>query len=331
MDRFLSIEAFVRVAQAQGFAEAARQMRLSKSVLSTRVQQLEDHLGVPLFHRTTRHVRLSEIGEAYFRDCVDLVNRTQDIVDQMRAAQASPSGLLRVHALTGFVLGHLAPVVRDFQLRFPDLRIDLMVSDAVIDPVKEGYDLALQLFPAAADDLVARRLFPVRRVFCAAPAYLEGHEALTDPRQLRDHALGLYSGYPTRDRWAFHPVREHRREVVMMELKSALLSNSVHFLRDWALAGGGVVCLPTLVASEALQEGRLKAVLGDWQLSALWLSVVYAATQRSAFKLRLFVEALAAAYAGGLPPWDRPLIASGLVRETLLEPAEGPATERRSG
>jgi DNA-binding transcriptional LysR family regulator len=319
MDRFLSIEAFVRVAEAQSFAEAARQLRLSKSIVTTRVQQLEELLGVPLFHRTTRAVRMSETGQAFYRDCLDLVTRTNDIVDQMRGAQSSPAGLLRVHALTGFVLGHLAPVVREFQQRYPELRIDLFVSDGVIDPVKEGFDVALQIFPAAADDLVARRLFPVRRVFCAAPAYLERLGAPSDPRQLRDHALGLYSGYPTRDRWAFHPVQENRGGVVMIDLKSTLLSNSVHFLQDWALDGGGIVCLPTLVASDALRAGRLKAVLCDWQLSCFWLSAVYARTQRGAFKLRLFIESLAASYAVGTPPWDQPLIEAGLLPEALLE------------
>jgi DNA-binding transcriptional LysR family regulator len=319
MDRFLSIEAFVRVAEAKSFAEAARQLRLSKSIVTTRVQQLEELLGVPLFHRTTRAVRMSETGQAFYRDCLDLVTRTNDIVDQMRSAQSSPAGLLRVHALTGFVLGHLAPVVREFQQRYPDLRIDLFVSDAVIDPVKEGFDVALQIFPAAAEDLVARRLFPVRRVFCAAPAYLERMGTPSDPRQLRDHALGLYSGYPTRDRWAFHPVQANRGSVVMIDLKSTLLSNSVHFLQDWALDGGGIVCLPTLVASEALQSGRLQAVLCDWQLSCFWLSIVYGRTHRGAFKLRLFIEALAASYAVGTPPWDRPLIESGLLPEGLLE------------
>jgi len=319
MDRLLSIEAFVRVAQAQSFAEAARQLRLSKSVVTTRVRQLEELLETPLFHRTTRHVRLSETGQAFYRDCLELVTRTNDVVDQMRGAQSSPTGLLRVHALTGFVLGHLAPVVHMFQQRYPGLRIDLFVNDAVIDPIKEGFDVALQIFPAASEDLVARRLFPVRRLFCASPQYLERHGPPPDPRDLRKHALGLYSGYPTRDRWAFHPVRAQRGGVVLIDLKSALLSNSVHFLRDWALEGGGIVCLPTLVASSSLQSGKLIAVLCDWQLSCFWLSAVYARTQRGAFKLRLFIEALASSYAASVPPWDQPLIEAGMIPESLVD------------
>lgn len=321
MDRYLSIEAFVRVAQTQSFVEAARQLRLSKSVVTARVKQLEDWAGAALFHRTTRVVRLSETGQAYYRDALDLLARTNAVMDQMRGMQASPTGLLRVHALTGFVVGHLAPVVREFQQRHPELRIDLFVSDAVIEPIAQGYDLALQIFPAATDDLVARPLFPVRRVFCAAPSYLRQHGLPTEPRQLHEHALGLYSGYPTRDRWVFHRLPAstgEMQEPVHLALKSALLSNSVHFLRDWVLDGAGIVCLPTLVASEAILSGRLQTVLPDWQLSTFWLSAVYAQTQRGAVKLRLFIEALAAAYAASVPPWDRPLIDAGLLPEYFV-------------
>ena len=105
----------------------------------------------------------------------------------------------------------------------------------------------------------------------------------------------------------------------MIALKSTVLSNSVHFLQDWALDGAGIVCLPTVVASQALQDGRLRVVLGDWQLSCFWLSGVFARTQRGAFKLRLFIEALAAAYAGEVPPWDVGLIHAGLLPAALVE------------
>jgi DNA-binding transcriptional LysR family regulator len=315
MDRFLSIEAFVRVAQTQSFAEAARQLRLSKSVVTTRVQQLEELLGGPLFHRTTRAVRLSEMGQAFFRDCNELVSRTNEIVDQMREVRGAPAGLLRIHALTGFVLGHLAHLLREFQERYPELMLDLFVSDAVIDPVKEGFDVALQIFPPASEELVARRLFPVRRVFCASPDYLKRHGTPKHPRDLYGHKLGLYSGYPTRDRWVFHRAEEQ----LVIELKPTLMSNSVHLLRDYGCEHAGLVCLPTLVASDAVLKGQLKIVLGDFQLSSFWLSAVYARTQRNVFKLKLFIETLAASFAGGEPPWDKPLITRKLMPSTLIE------------
>ena len=316
MDRFLSIEAFVRVAQTQSFTEAARQLRLSKSVVTTRVQQLEELLGGPLFHRTTRAVRLSEMGQAFFRDCNELVTRTTEIVDQMREVRGTPAGLLRVHALTGFVLGHLAQLLREFQERYPQILLDLFVSDAVIDPVKQGFDVALQIFPPASEGLVSRRLFPVRRVFCASPDYLRRHGTPKHPRDLYGHRLGLYSGYPTRDRWTFHRQGE---DPLTLELKPTLMSNSVHLLRDYGCEHAGLVCLPTLVASDAIQHGQLRVVLGEYPLSSFWLSAVYPRTQRGAFKPKLFIESLAEAFAGGEPPWDRELIAGGLIPGQLIE------------
>ncbi|HMN79460.1 MAG TPA: LysR family transcriptional regulator [Burkholderiaceae bacterium] len=315
MDRLQNIETFVRVAQTQSFAEAARQLRVARSVVTTRIKQLEDYLGAPLFHRSTRVVRLSETGQAFLRDCAELVGRANDIVDQMRDVRSAPAGTLRLHALPGFVLGHLAQILRDFQERYPDITLDLSVSDALIDPVKEGMDCALQIFPSISEELVQRRLFPVRRVFCATPAYLRKHGTPRHPNDLFGHRLGLYSKYPSRDKWTFY--RGEGRTT--LELKAAMLTNSVHLLNEYALEHACIVCLPTLVASDGVLDGRLKLVLGDYELSSFWLSAVYPRTLRGAFKLRLFIEALSASFSMCEPPWDQALIERGLLKANLIE------------
>lgn len=314
MDRLQNIETFVRVAQTQSFAEAARQLRVSKSVVTTRIKQLEDYLGAPLFHRSTRVVRLSELGQAFLRDCTELVGRASDIVDQMRDVRGKASGTLRVHALTGFVLGHFGALLRDFQATYPDIRLELTVSDAVVDPVKAGVDCALQIFPAASTELISRPMFPVRRVFCATAQYLASHEEPADPRDLHHHTLGLYSGYPTRDRWTFHG----KAGELTTYLSAALLTNSVHLLREYALEHAGIVCLPTLVAGDEIRDGRLKVVLPGYQLSSFWLSAVYAGTSRNAFKLKLFMEHVTNAF-GRVPPWDAALIERGTLPAQLVE------------
>jgi len=314
VDRLQNIETFVRVAQTQSFAEAARQLRVAKSVVTTRIKQLEEYLGGPLFHRSTRVVRLSELGQAFLRDCTDLVGRANDIVDQMRDVRGKPAGTLRVHALTGFVLGHFGSLLRDFQVTHPGIRLEVVVSDAVVDPVQAGVDCALQIFPAASTELISRPLFPVRRVFCATPEYLAQHAPPQDPRDLHHHKLGLYSGYPTRDRWTFY--REEGE--LTTYLSAALLTNSVHLLREYALEHAGIVCLPTLVAGADIGAGRLQVVLPRCQLSSFWLSAVYAGTSRNAFKLRLFMEHIAGAF-GRVPPWDAALIAQGILPAELVE------------
>ena len=312
MDRFACIEAFVNVAQTQSFAEAARHLRVSRSIVTTRVQQLEELVGGPLFHRNTRSVRLSEMGQAFLRECSSLVSKTNEVVDQMRQARGLPAGTLKVHALPGFVLGHLAARLRAFQEQFPEIALDIVVNDATVDPVREGYDCALQIFRPVSDELVSRPVFPVRRVFCASPEYLARHGMPAHPHELPARRLGLYSGYPSRNRWTF----AHEDERVQLDIKPALSSNSVHLLAEYACEHAGIVCIPTLVASKLLRDGRLQAVLPQWQLSSFQLSVVYPQSLRGGMKLRLFISHLLAAFSG-VPPWDQWLIDEGLVAADL--------------
>jgi DNA-binding transcriptional LysR family regulator len=314
MDRFSAIDTFVRVAESRSFAEAARQMRVSRSVVTARIQQLETFVGAPLFHRNTRSVRLSELGHTFLRDCAELVGRTNEVVDQMREVTTSPTGRLRVHALPGFVLGHLARVLQDFQARYPQIVLDMIVNDAAIDPVKEGFDCALQLFPPRSEELISKKLFPVRRVFCASPEYVKRHGTPRGPRDLKAHRIGWYSGYPTRERLAFHGPGP----VISLELKPVLLTNSVHLLREYALEHAGIVCLPTLVASESVLSGALQLVLPEFLLSSFSLSVFYPTTVRSSLKLKLFLEALGASFSG-MPPWDQALIERNLLSASIIE------------
>ena len=311
MDRLQNIETFVRVAQAQSFTEAARQLRVSRSVVTARIKHLEEHVGAPLFHRSTRMVRLTETGQLFLRESAELVAQANDLVEQMRGSHEAPTGTLRLHALTGLVLGHLPSLLDAFQQRFPDIKIELSVSDTIVDPTSAGVDCSLQIFSSTATDIIAKHLFPVRRILCASPAYLAKHGAPKDPRDLHGHRLGLYSRYPTRDRWVFHRAGGAGGEVTVY-LSAHLFTNSVHLLREYALEHAALVCVPTLVAAPALLDGSLRLVLPDYQLSSFWLSAVYARTSRNAFKLRLFLDHLQDSFTA-TPPWDAALIERGLL------------------
>jgi len=170
MDRFLSIEAFVRVAETRSFAEAARQLGVTNSVVTHRVQQLERFIEAPLFHRSTRHVRLSEVGETYYKQCAEAVCMLTDLTDQMRGLRATPMGKLRIRMLPGYALGHFAEPLARFGAQYPDIQLDVVVDDSVVDPIAEGFDVAFQIFPPINDSLIEKRLFVLRRVFCASTA-----------------------------------------------------------------------------------------------------------------------------------------------------------------
>ncbi|WP_426396544.1 LysR family transcriptional regulator [Ralstonia sp. R-29] len=310
MDRFLSIEAFVRVAETRSFAEAARQLGVTNSVVTNRVQQLERFIEAPLFHRSTRHVRLSEVGETYYKQCAEAVCMLTDLTDQMRGLRATPVGKLRIRMLPGYALDHFAAPLARFSAQYPDIQLDVVVEDNVVDPIAEGFDVAFQIFPPINDSLIEKRLFVLRRLFCATPAYLDEYGVPQQPADLLQHALALYSGYPTRKRWTFSQSGEVRAE---LELPEQLRSNSVHLLRDYALTSAGIACLPTLVVSDDLLAGRLVPVLADYDLVPLHFSAVYPETQRQAVKVRALIDCLVSHHAGE-PAWDVPLLARGWIR-----------------
>ncbi|QEY62766.1 LysR family transcriptional regulator [Metapseudomonas lalkuanensis] len=308
MDRLLSIEAFVRVAETGNFARAAQQLGVTRSVISHRIQQLEEYISAPLFHRSTRHVRLSEVGETYYKECADMVASFNSLTEQMRDLRAKPSGKLRIQMLPGFALGHFGALLAEFTGLYPDIEVDVIVNDRVVDPIEEGFDVAFQMFPPLAESLIERKLFSVRRLFCASPEYLERHGAPAVPADLQAHKVALYEGYPSRNKWVFNGI-----DPVELNLTGQVRSNSVHLLRDYAITGACVVCLPTLAASADLLDGRLVPVLTDYSLTSFNFSAVYPATQRRALKVRTLIEFLVERISDE-PAWDRPLLDKGWVQ-----------------
>jgi DNA-binding transcriptional LysR family regulator len=296
------IQAFVRVAETRSFAEAARQLGVTPSVVTSRVKQLENFVQAPLFHRSTRKVMLSEAGANFFEECADLIARVDSVTDRMRLTQGSPIGVLRLQVLPGFALGHLGRALKDFSAKYPNIDLDITVSDQSVNPVDEGYDVSLQIFPPAAESLIERPLFPVRRVFCAAPAYLRRHGTPKEPADLLSHTIGLYASYPTRNRWLF----KGKDNEVTLELPARIRSNSVHVLRDFARTGGGITCLPTLVCAEDIEHGTLVPLLLHYELSSFELLAIYPVTHRRAVKVKLFVDFITERFSGE-PEWDRVL------------------------
>jgi DNA-binding transcriptional LysR family regulator len=300
LDRFLSIQAFARVAESQSFAAAARQIGVTPSVITSRIKQLKRFVQATLFHRSTRKVALSEVGALFFEECTDLLARADSLTDRMRLVEGTPRGLLRVQVLPGFALAHLGRALKDFSLNYPHINLDITVSDLAVNPSDEGYDVLLQIFRPGAEVLIERRLFHVNRVFCASPRYLKRFGTPTRPTDLLKHAMGVYSAYPTRNRWTF----QRGDEEVMIELPAKLRSNSVHLLRDFAVSGGGITCLPTLVCSEDLVSGALQPLLTDYELPALELLAIYPATHRRTVKVQLFVDFIRKRFVGK-PEWNQ--------------------------
>jgi DNA-binding transcriptional LysR family regulator len=300
MDRFENLRAFIRVAETRSFSEAARQLRLSKSVVTKRVGQLERQLDARLFHRTTRQVRLTDAGTAYYARAVPLIAELEDMDTSIGGGEAEPRGALRVSAPTSFGTLHLGPALCDLQKRHPRLTIELVLNDRAVNPVNEGFDVALQDAPAASPLLIERRIAPMRRVVCASPAYLRARGTPRHPLDLSEHDCIQYSFLQTGSVWGF----ERRKEKASVAVTPRFTTNSGQVMRDAALHGNGIALLPTLLVGPDLRRKRLTAVLEDWSAPELWLAAVYPQTHRAAVKVRLLVEFLLDRF-GAVPPWDR--------------------------
>src|ERR1700710_473201 len=174
MDRLTSLTAFVRVVDSGGFSAAARRLAMSTTMVSNHVQSLEDRLGARLLHRTTRKVSLTEIGKTYYDRCVQILADLEQADDIAGAQQSVPRGTLRIHTAT-HIVQFVAPVVAEFLVKYPEMKVDLTMGERAIDMIDEGVDVAVRMTPPVESSLIVRSLATWRHVLCCSHGYLEEH------------------------------------------------------------------------------------------------------------------------------------------------------------
>jgi DNA-binding transcriptional LysR family regulator len=299
MDKLTSLRAFVKVVELGSFSEAARHLRLSRSVISKYVGDLEQSLGVQLLNRTTRHASPNENGQAYFERALGIL-ADLDAADQAVAhLQATPRGLLRVNAPMSFGTLQLGPAIADFMEQNPELQIQLVLSDEQIDPVQGGFDVTLRIADLESSSLIARKIMPIDRVICASPDYLDRHGVPAHPGELRDHKLLTYGFLLTGNQWKLTGEDGDH----WIQPAWTLCANNAEVLCDAAIKGRGVALLPTFIAGGALREGTLRAFLAGYKAPPLTLHAVYPPTQYLAVKVRLFIDFLVRRFSG-VPSWN---------------------------
>lgn len=254
---------FAKVAEERSFARAAKALGVSVPTVSRAVSRLEERLGARLFNRTSRQLALTDFGLKLVDRASRLYADAQAAEDAARELSSRPRGLIRLAVPMAFGLKWLAPVLPDFFELYPEISIDLHMSDAVVDLIGDGFDAALRIAVLPDSSLVARRLAYVAPFILAAPAYLERHGRPEHPRALiPEHCLG-YAYRPRQDVWRFRN-KEGEEEVVVPG--GSLRSTNSEALIPVALRGLGIVELPEFLASEYLADGRLEALLTDWTL-----------------------------------------------------------------
>lgn len=283
-------EAFVEVVRRGSYTAASHALGVPKSTLSRRVANLEARLGIQLLTRTTRSVRPTEVGQAYFERVERLITALADAEADVGACSAEPRGTLRVTAPPN--LGHIyvSTVVATYAAAWPEVRVELHLTDRVVHLVEEGFDVAIRAGTLAASSLTARRLGSTGPVLCASPAYLATAPPIDRIQDLTDHACLVHDGVAWGTRWPL-------AESLHVQVNARLTANSWDVLRDAALHHLGVVYIPEVFVSEDLRTGRLTHVLPGQAANPGGLWVVYPPSRYLTPKVRVFVDHLVAAFA----------------------------------
>jgi len=300
MDRLTSMAVFKRAVDDGSFAAAARHFGISPEMAGTHVRSLETHLGVRLLNRTTRRLHLTEVGSSYYARCTSILADIDEAEAEASSQQAAPRGLLRIAAPVTFGVRHLAPAISTYLMRYPEVTVEVVVSDRFVNLIEEGIDLAIRIGELQESSLIARRLTAAHLIACAAPAYLHRAGRPAVPRDLTQHACLIYTETSMPTTWRFESA-DGQNETV--NVSGPISSTNAEFIHQLALAGHGVVLAPSFTVGVDIAEGRLTALLTDWRSRSLPIHALYPHRPLLSAKVRSFVDFLAERF--GAAEWER--------------------------
>jgi DNA-binding transcriptional LysR family regulator len=313
MDYFAAMRAFARAVDLGSFSKAALDQNLKVSTVSRYVSALEADLGAALLNRSTRRLHLTEAGAAFYERATAILADVEDARLATASLNASPQGLLRANIPGAFGRRHIVPHLRDFRDTYPDIRLDITLTDMTVNLIESGADIAVRIGALADSTLVARRLAPHRRVLVGSPGYLDKHGGVDVPQDLSRHECLTFALQPT-DAWYFRRPGDPNTDALEIGVRGSLRANDSEAndseaLLSAALADLGLALLPTWLLGEDIRAGRLIPLLCAWECliaqgaeRAIW--GVYPPKKTVSPKVRAFLTFVAERF--GTPPyWDQ--------------------------
>ncbi|MGY2811517.1 LysR family transcriptional regulator [Bradyrhizobium sp. USDA 4506] len=288
MDRLTSLTAFVRVVDTGGFSAAGRKLNMSTTMVSNHVQSLEDRLGARLLNRTTRKVSLTEVGQAYYDRCVQILADIEQADDIAGAQQSVPRGTLRIFTNTHLVQ-FLSPAVAEFLATYPEVKVDLTIGERSADLIDENYDLAVRMVPPPDSSLIVRTIATWRHVLCCSHGYIKQHGKPTLLADLSARNCMRHANYPYGDEWRF---ADRKGTPAAVRVSGNLISNSGETLKLAALAGVGVFLAAGFLVRDELESGQLVRLLPEYRPVELTMNAVYPHRHHLSAKVRTFIDLL---------------------------------------
>lgn len=287
MDTLANLRAFVAVAETGSFSAAARQAGLAPSVIAKRIDQLEWRIRAPLFARSTRRLTLTDVGERYLPLLRTLVRQMDDTLDGMAQASGALEGHIRIKIPTTLGVLYLSELLNRFLQSQPMISMEVVLADRSVNPMEEGFDLAIGARPESYGQVQDHPLCPIRRRLCAAPAYLARKGTPQTPADLLEHDCLVLA--TTGAHWEL----QGPQGLVGVDVRAKLKSNDGMALREAALAGQGIAMLADYLVAPALRSGALKEVLPHMILPDIWLKALVPANRIDLPRIRALLQWLA--------------------------------------
>lgn len=301
MQSLTDIAVFVKVVELSSFTAAAEALEMSQPVVSKAVTRLEEKLGARLLNRTTRKLSLTEAGSALYQRAAQALAQIEDAELEVARFQTEPRGTLRVSAPTSFSILHMGPLLAEFSSRYPGVTLDFQLDDRTVDLVHEGFDVAIRIGQLEDSSLIARRIAPCRVVLCAAPSYLAKRGTPQVPEELLEHECLVYTNLRSPREWRF---TDEAGELHVVPVNGRLHSNNTLLERDAAVAGAGIISVPTFYVGEQLRSGALVPILCKYLPLQLAVYAVYPQQRKPLPKVRAFIDFLVERF-GDHPSWDQ--------------------------
>jgi len=301
MDRFENMHHFIRVVEAGSISGAADRLGMAKSVVSRRLKELESHLGVELFHRTTRRMKLTATGRSFYHQSLRIL---QDVREAELAASQEHGilkGSLKVALPVSFGLMHLGPAINEFMQAHPQIEFELDFNDRQVGIMEEGFDLAIRIAQLPDSSFIARRLATIRSIICASPAYLDRMGMPQSPADLINHRCLVYSLIRDSAHWYLYTAAG---KTIKANIRPCLKAGNGEFLRDSAVNGLGIVMIPSFIVYQEIAAGTLVPLLSDYTCSNIDAYALYPQTRHLSHRVRAFADFLVKRFAG-TPYWDR--------------------------
>lgn len=300
MEDLQRMAVFARVVETKSFSAAARDLGVSKSVISKQVTRLEKSVGARLLNRTTRNMSLTEAGSVLYEHCARIMEELEEARLAVSRLHSEPRGILRISASVAFGTLHIAPALPAFLASHPDLTIDMAITDRYVDLADEGYDVAVRIAKDPGQNLVARKLAAVKRRICATPEYFARHGIPVTPHDLKRHNCLTYTYFNPQDPWRLQGPEGN----ISLAVSGNLRLNDDQALSEAVLGGLGVALLPTFIIGKDLQAGRLQSVLSDYVPLERHIYAVYLSHRHLSPKVRAFIDFLLDRF-GPEPYWDQ--------------------------